>query len=113
MAFAFGDIYFVEFDPSIGHEYKGRRPAMVIQEEEISKNSPVVTIMPLTSQLNQLRPHDVLVPKDFLNKLSSNSIIKVKHIHSFDRERFLFKMGRVGSPIMRQVRGYIRRHFGL
>lgn len=109
----FGELYFVRFSPGVGHEYRGGRPALVIQEEAISNNSPVITVIPLTSQLKQLKPWDVFVQKDDLNGLSLDSVIKVQHIHAYDRSRFLFKIGRVGSPTVRQVRGYLRRHFGL
>lgn len=113
MPFAFGDIYYVLYDPSIGHEYRGKRPAIVIQEEDISEVSPVITVMPLTSQLNQLRPSDVLIQKDHKNRLALDSVIKVRHINSFDKSRFVHFIGKAGSPTVRQVRGYLRRHFGL
>ena len=29
----YGGIYWVVFDPSVGHEYKGKRPAVVIQSD--------------------------------------------------------------------------------
>lgn len=113
MNFTFGDIYIVEFDPSFGHEYRGERPAMVIQEETISKKSSLVTVIPFTSQLDQRQQEDVFVEKDDLNKLSCDSIIKVRNIQSFDKRRFHFRIGKAGSPTIRQVRGYLRRHFGL
>lgn len=113
MPYAFGEIYFVNFGPSVGHEYNGERPAMVVQEENISNIAPVVAVIPLTSQLKQLKSWDILVQKDDLNCLKEDSIIKVQHIHSYDKSRFLFKIGRAGSPTIRSVRGYLRRHFGL
>ena len=113
MVFASGEIYYVQFDPSVGREYKGRRPALVIQENNVSKVSSLVTVVPLTSQLNQLMPHDVFIQKDTLNHLSTDSVIKVCNIQSFDKTRFLHRLGRVGSPVIRHVRGYLRRHFGL
>ena len=113
MVFVFGDIYYVEYNPSVGHEYRGKRPAIVIQEEKISSLSSVITVMPLTSQLNQLRQSDVLIQKDDKNRLTLDSVIKVNHINSFDKQRFQFKIGSAGSPVIRQIRGYLRRHFGL
>lgn len=113
MTFAFGEIYFVQFDPSVGREYRGFRPGIVIQEEYISKKSPVVTVVPFTSNLNQLMPDDILVQPDDLNKLDSISVIKVRNIQSFDKTRFLHRIGRAGSPLTRRIRGYLRRHFGL
>ena len=113
MNFAFGDLCYADCDPSFGHEYKGRRPVIVVQEENISKLSPLVTIIPLTSQLEQRQQEDVFIEKDDLNKLSFDSVIKVRNIQSFDKQRFRFRIGRAGSPVIRQVRGYLRRHFGL
>ena len=113
MSFTFGDIYFVDFEPSVGHEYKGKRPAFIAQEEEISKTSPVVTVIPMTSQLKQLHSPDVLIQPDQKNRLNEDSVIKVRHIYTFDKSRFLFRIGRAGSPVIRQVRGYLRRHFGM
>ncbi|MBI2638292.1 type II toxin-antitoxin system PemK/MazF family toxin [Candidatus Peregrinibacteria bacterium] len=113
MPYAFGDIYLVDHDPSAGHEYKGKRPAIVIQQEEVSKYSPVITVMSLTSQLDQLRHYDILMQEDTKNRLNRPSVIKVQHIRSFDKQRFIFKIGMAGSPVIRGIRGYLRRHFGL
>lgn len=113
MAFAFGDIYYVDHDPSVGHEYRGKRPAIVIQEENRSGLASVVTVMPMTSQLNQLGHSDILIEKDHKNRLTLDSVIKVHHISSFDKSRFIHMIGKAGSPVIRQVRGYLRRHFGL
>ena len=113
MNFSFGEIYMVKFDPSFGREYRGNRPGIVIQDDAISKKSSLVTVLPLTTQLNQKQIDDVFIARDSLNKLSGDSVIKVRNIQSFDKQRFLFKIGRAGSPVSRAVRGYLRRHFGM
>lgn len=113
MRFAFGDIYYADCDPSTGHEYQGERPVLVVQENSTSVDSPVVTIMPMTSQLHQLSPSDVIVGKNNKNRLELDSAIKVQHIYSFDKRRFRFRIGQADSPVIRQVRGYLRRHFGM
>lgn len=113
MILEFGDIYLVNFDPSVGREYRKVRPALVVQRGMISINSPYVTVMPISSRLENLRGPDVFLPQDRLNRLMTNSVIKVRQISSFDKRRFIKRVGRVGSPINRQVRGYLRRHFGL
>lgn len=110
---AFGDIYLTKFDPALGHEYTKIRPALVIQEEKISKNSPYVTIMPISSKINRFQLNDVFIPKDAKNRLMSDSVIRVQQISSFDKQRFIKLIGRANSPVIRKVRGYIRRHFGL
>lgn len=112
MAFSFGDIYIVDFDPAVGHEYRDKRPGLVVQEESVSKVSPYVTVLPLTSQIEKRWPVDVFIQKDAKNRLISDSIIRVRQISSFDKSRFSHLIGKAGSPIIRQVRGYLRRHFG-
>lgn len=113
MPFTFGDIYLVQFDPSIGREYRDTRPGIVIQEESISSVSPYVSVLPMTSQLKQLRHYDIFIQKDNKNRLAVDSIIKVQQISTFDKSRFGRLIGKAGSPTIRQVRGYLRRHFGL
>ncbi|MBI2634496.1 type II toxin-antitoxin system PemK/MazF family toxin [Candidatus Peregrinibacteria bacterium] len=113
MVLEFGDIYLVNFDPSVGMEYKKVRPALVVQRGLISTKSPYVTVMPISSKIENLFGPDIFIPKDRLNRLMTNSVIKVRQISSFDKRRFLKRIGRIGSPTMRQVRGYLRRHFGL
>lgn len=109
----FGDICLVNCDPSVGHEYKKIRPAVVVQMEEAGKNSPVVTVMPISSQVEKFTANDVFVEKDHKNRLAQDSIIRVQHISSFDRSRFIKKIGEINSPVTRKVRGYLRKHFGL
>ena len=113
MNFSFGDIYYADCNPSFGHEYKGKRPVIVVQEESISASSPLVTIIPLITQLDQRMAEDIIIEKNTLNSLSTDSIIKVRNIQSFDKRRFFFKIGRAESPVIRKVRGYLRRHFGM
>lgn len=113
MKFEFGEIVLINFDPSIGKEYKKVRPALVVQSNAVSEYSPYVTVMPISSKVESLRAHDVFVPKDFKNKLVSDSIIKVGQISSFDKIRFIKRIGIINSPVSRKVRGYLRKHFEL
>jgi mRNA interferase MazF len=109
----FGDIYLVNCDPSVGHEYRKVRPGVVIQMEEINKISPVITVMPISSQVEKFTSSDVFVEQDRKNRLAKDSIVRVQHISSFDRSRFIKKIGEVNSPVTRKIRGYLRKHFGL
>ncbi len=109
----FGDIFLVNCEPSVGREMKKTRPAIVIQEETISQNSPYVTVMPISSRVEKLTAIDVYVPKDEKNRLMSDSIIKVRQISSFDKARVIHFIGKANSPTIRSVRGYLRKHFGL
>lgn len=43
-----GDIIFVNFDPYLGHEQKGQRPALVVSIDSLSKTSPFAWVAPIT-----------------------------------------------------------------
>lgn len=113
MKVKFGDILLTNFEPSVGKEYKKVRPAVVIQDAMANEFSPYYTIMPISSKVANLQEHDVYIPKDLKNKLMSDSVIKVTQITSFDKSRFIVKIGEVNSPTSRRIRGYLRKHFGL
>ena len=96
-----GEIYLVNFDPGVGREYRKVRPAVVIQSEHVSKISPYITVMPISSQIDKIGPADILVPSDHKNQLISTSVIRSRQISSFDRARVFKKIGEVNSPILR------------
>lgn len=106
-----GDIYWVNFETAVGREYQKTRPALIVQNPEITKKSPYITVLPITSNLKNQQGPDVFIPKDLKNRLFSDSIIKVQQIATFDQSRIHNKIGVASSPVLRQVRGYLRRHF--
>jgi mRNA interferase MazF len=113
MKVTFGDILLVNFEPSVGREYKKIRPAIVIQQEDVSEYSTLITVMPMSSQIERRMRHDIFIARDEKNRLTNDSLIKSHYIHTFDPSRVLYFIGRAGSPTVRAVRGYLRRHFGM
>ena len=106
-----GEIWLVDFDPALGGEYQKVRPALIIQSEKVS--SPLQTVMPISSQLKNQKPHDILVKKETKNRLFSDSIIKTFQIASFDKKRFIHFIGTMDSSTMGKVDDYLRLHFQL
>ncbi len=108
----FGDVVWVEFDPSVGHEYQSTRPAIVIQSDEQLKKSNLVTIIPLTSSSN-IVSDDILVHADSNNNLRTDSIAKVYCITSFDYSRFKKKIGKLNPSISSDIKLYLQKHFDI
>ena len=81
----FGDIVLVSCDPSIGHEFKGKRPVIVIQSNEQLERSNLVTIVPLTSNRGNTILDDIMVVMDSDNSLRTDSVaIKLYLKRHFD-----------------------------
>ncbi len=111
--FKTGDVFLVNFDPSIGHEYKKIRPAVVIQSAKTIKSSALITIMPITSQLSNCQKEDIKIKKSAVNGLYVDSLVKVGCIHSFDRKRFLKKIGDIPEEAMIRIIAYLCVHFNI
>jgi len=108
-----GEIWLVKFLNSVGHEFKKERPALIIEVDSQIQKSAVFTIIPLTSNSNNKIKDDILVVRNNQNKLFCDSILKAHHIQSFDKSRFIKKIGVVKDDIFEQVKNYLRIHFGL
>lgn len=107
-----GEIWFVDFIGSVGHEYQKCRPSVIIQSNEQLKVASIITIMPFTSQKNKHKD-DILVFKDVENKLSYDSILKVHQIHTFDKKRFIKRIGVLNTSALEQIKKYLKRHFSI
>ena len=44
-----GDIIWLDFDPQIGHEQKGRRPALVLSNDTLNMFSELPLVCPITN----------------------------------------------------------------
>lgn len=108
-----GELFLVNFNPGLGHEYQGKRPAIVIESNKQLKKSNLVTILPLTSNLDNRIADDIIIETDKNNRLKFDSLIKVYDIISFDRSRFINKIGVANKEIMTQTKKYLLKHFDL
>lgn len=108
-----GDLCLFNFNPSTGHEFSGKGPAVVVQSDQQIKRSSLVTVIPLTSNLGNCLDDDIVIKSDGKNKLISDSVIKVYDIISFDYQRFINKIGRVDYSILRNIKLYLKKHFDI
>ncbi|VAX35710.1 transcriptional modulator of MazE/toxin, MazF [hydrothermal vent metagenome] len=106
--FQCAQIWLVNFDPSFGHEYKKVRPALIIQSNKYITTFPLLTIIPISSQVNKKADIDIFLSKDDQNRLMLNSLIKIKQISSFDERRFLRLIGVANDNVMRKVKSNIQ-----
>lgn len=109
----FGNVVWVEFDPSVGHEYQSKRPAIVVQSNEQLKKTNLVTIIPLTSQKDNRMPDDILVEACKENNLMCDSIAKVYCITSFDYLRFDKVIGKINEETAIKIKKYLKKHFNI
>ena len=79
-----GDIYFVDFGKSRGSAIRGKRPAVVIQNNTGNKHSPTLIVAAITSGDRKKKlPTHLYVEERF--GLSKKSIILLEHIQTVDK----------------------------
>ncbi len=74
-----GDVIWLDFNPQIGFEQKGRRPALVISPYNYNVKVGLVIVMPITSQIKGY-PFEVKLPLDF----KINGVILSDQVKSLD-----------------------------
>ena len=52
-----GDLVFLDFNPTKGHEQKGFRPAIVISNNVFNENTKMVMVCPITSNNKKFPTH--------------------------------------------------------
>src|ERR1700730_16827540 len=57
-----GEIYLVNFEPTVGAEIRKTRPALVLQNDIANRHSPITIVAAVTSKFDEtLYPTEVLV----------------------------------------------------
>ncbi len=75
-----GDIVWIDFDPSYGHEQGGRRPALVISASEYNQKTGLAVACPITSKTKHYT-HEVSFKGD-----KTSGVILVDQIRNIDWE---------------------------
>ena len=109
-----GDIFLVNFDPTLGHEIKKTRPALVIQNDVGNRYSPLTIVAAITSSLSPVPfPVEVVVAASRTNGLTVASAIRLDQIRTIDRQRLLKRLGVADPATMRKVDEALRISVGL
>lgn len=107
-----GEIWLVEFDPSVGTEIQKTRPALIISNDIANDKSSKITVVPLTSRIKPLSIVVIIEP-DELNKLDKQSLIRVPDVCTFDKLRLRNKIGKLSSEKLKEVDKKLKLHLGL
>ncbi|HST78935.1 MAG TPA: type II toxin-antitoxin system PemK/MazF family toxin [Verrucomicrobiae bacterium] len=109
-----GEIYLTALDPTLGHEIKKTRPALIIQNDVSNEHSLTTMVAPITSTVRTpLSPVHALLAADEITGLSVPSVALLNQIRTVDRRRFVKRLGIVDAQTMQQVDEAIRISFGL
>jgi mRNA interferase MazF len=107
-----GDVFWVNFDPTVGSEAKKTRPAVVVSNNINNEYSPIVSICPITSNIKRVYSFEVDVPAGN-GGLPSRSKIMANQTRTIDILRLVRKIGRFSTTIMTDVDAALRLHYDI
>lgn len=107
-----GDVFWVNFDPTVGSEAQKTRPAVVVSNDINNKYSPIVSICPITSNVSRVYSFEVEVPAGS-GGLLSRSKVMTNQTRAVDILRLVKKVGHFSAAIMADIDEALRLHYEL
>ena len=108
-----GEVYLVNFDPTIGAEIKKTRPALVLQNDIANRYSPITIVAAITSQFDEpLYPTEVLV-RAKEGGLKLDSAVLLNQIRPIDKDRLVKRIGTLKPGTMEEIDRAIKISLGL
>ena len=99
-----GDIHWVDLPTADGREQRGRRPAVILQDDAYAGELPVVLVVPLTTTRAATRfAGTTLIPPTAENGLRQVSVALVFQLRAIDRRRIQERIGSVSEEVLHGI----------
>jgi mRNA interferase MazF len=104
-----GDLIWTDFDPRVGREQSGRRPALVVSPAEFCRASEFAIVCPITSRVRPFGTSVVLPPG-----LPISGEVLTSHVRSIDTlARPILFVGKVSPAVLDDVRSKLAALIGV
>jgi mRNA interferase MazF len=103
-----GDIWWVNFDPSVGGEIQKKRPAVVVSNDIANKALNRIQVIPLTSNTHSIYPAECLVQTP-----NQPSKAMADQLTTISKIRLVSKMGIIGANDMEAIERVIMLQLAL
>ena len=108
-----GEIYLVNFDPTIGAKIHKTRPALIVQNDIANRHSPITIAAAVTSQFDEpLYPTEVLI-RSPEGGLTVDSVVLLNQVRSVDKRRLVRRLGALTPTTMERVTRALQISLGM
>ena len=99
-----GEVWDVNFDPTIGAEIRKIRPAAVVSSDSVGC-LPIKLVAPITGWQHHFSGNiwHVLIKPNATNGLTKESAVDALQIRAVAEERFIEKRGRLNPTLMEEI----------
>lgn len=103
-----GEVWWVNFDPSIGSEIRKTRPAVIVSNDTSNQFSKRVQVVPATSNTDKLYP-----PECYIQIKGQTSKIMADQIMTVSKERLYSRIGKVTDEELAEIERVISLQLAL
>ena len=103
-----GEVWWVNFDPSIGGEIQKQRPAVILSNDVSNRHLNRVQVVPLTSKVDRLYPSEAYV---MLGERQNKAL--ADQIATVSKSRLSNMAGRLSHTDLQYVEQVVKRQLGL
>jgi mRNA interferase MazF len=107
-----GQVFLVNFDPTVGAEARKTRPAVVVSNDINNAHSPIVSISPITSNVSRVYSFEVEIARG-TGGLRTRSKVMVNQTRAVDKVRLIKSLGHLPEEIMNKVDQALELHYQL
>ncbi len=105
-----GDVFLVNFDPTVVAEVRKTRPAVVVSNDINNAHSPILSIAPISSSVSRIFFFEVEIPAG-LGGLKVRSKIMPNQNRAVDKIRLIRKLGRLPEEVLSRMDQALRLHY--
>lgn len=103
-----GEVWWVNFDPSVGGEIKKKRPAVIISNDAANRHLNRVQVVPMTSQTGHVYPSEAVV-----RVKGRNSKVMADQLTTVSKQRMINQDDRLSGTDMKKVEQAVKVQLGL